>query len=286
MTTHSLSWDDLELLRTLAETATASAAARRLGVDQTTISRRLTRIEEKVGTPLFERIDRRLVPARALEAALGQLARMAETADVACLALRAAKSELSGLVTISAVDPVATWILAPRVGELAAAHPDLKVQILSENRNVLLARHEADIALRLARPRDDTAITWRLGAIDFTLAGPVGGAAPHVLPLAAYEEGLSHLPEARFLANWAGGRAPALRANTLRGLVEAVAGGMCSMLPRFIVAGDARLVDFLAGEVPVSRELWLMTPPHRRQDPSVAAVIRWIEAAIARAGLR
>lgn len=286
MTTRPLNWDDLELLRSLAETATASAAARQLGVDQTTISRRLTRIEEKVGTPLFERIDRRLVPTRALEAALGQLARMAETADVACLALRAAQSELSGQVVISAVDPVATWVLAPRVGELVAAHPDLKVQILSENRNVLLARHEADIALRLARPREDTAITWRLGAIGFTLAGPAGSVAPHRLPLAAYEDSLSHLPEARFLAQWSGGRAPAFRTNTLRALVEAVAGGMCTMLPRFVVASDARLMDFLAEEVPVSRELWLMTPPHRREDPAVAAVIRWLEAAVTEAGLR
>lgn len=286
MTTRSLSWDDLELLRTLAETATASAAARRLGVDQTTISRRLTRIEQKVGAALFERIDRRLVPAKALEAALGQLARMAETADVACLALRAAQSQLSGQVTISAVDPVATWVLAPRVGELAVTHPDLRVQILSENRNVLLARHEADIALRLARPREDAAITWRLGAIGFTLAGPAGGFAPHGLPLAAYEDSLAHLPEARFLATWSGGRAPAVRTNTLRGLVEAVAGGMCSVLPRFVVARDARLTDFLAEDVPVVRELWLMTPPHRRRDPAVAAVIRWIEAAIASEGLR
>ena len=280
MSDETLHWDDLELLRLLAETGTAAAAARVLGLDQTTVSRRLQRIERELSTPLFDRLDRRLVPTPALGAALAALTRMAETAEEARAAIRSAQARLTGSVAISAVDPLASWVLSPRVGRLAAAHPQLSLEIRVENRNVSLARREADIALRLGRPVDDLAVVRRLALIHSCLAGPARARRPEELPLATYEESLRHLPEARWLAaRWPGLR-PSFQTNVLRSLVEAAAGGMQTVLPAFVVAADPRLADLAPGEGPPPRELWLMVHAERRRDPVVAAVIDWIAVSL------
>ena len=172
----TLHWDDLELMRLLARHGTAAAAARVLKVDQTTISRRLARMEQGVGTALFDRLERRLVPTQALTAALAALDRMAEAATLAGNALSSERARLTSTVTLSAGDPLATWILAPCMGALAASRPDLAIELRQENRNVSLARREADIALRLGRPDHDEALTRRLATIRYCLAGPVDAA--------------------------------------------------------------------------------------------------------------
>ena len=275
-----LRWDDLELLRLLCQEAIASGAARYLGLDQTTVSRRLARMEQQFGTILFDRIDRRLVPTPTLLAALADLERMAEVAAVAVNAMHAAQSRLTGKVAISAVDPIASWVMAPRAAKLAQEHPGLTLELRAENRNVSLARREADIALRLGRPETDDALIRRLGTVAFCLAGPATAEDATRLPLAAYTEDLAQLPESRWIAAHLPDIQPSLRANTLRALIEATAGGFRALLPRFVVNGDDRLQEIPTAEDGPVRELWLLVHPVRRHDPAVVAVVSWIEAAV------
>jgi len=275
----TLHWDDLELMRLLARHGTAAAAARVLKVDQTTISRRLARMEQGVGTALFDRLERRLVPTQALTAALAALDRMAEAATLAGNALSSERSRLTSTVTLSAVDPLATWILAPCMGALAASRPDLAIELRQENRNVSLARREADIALRLGRPDHDEALTRRLATIRYCLAGPVD-AADQPLPLAAYTEDMDMLPESRWLAERFPNERPRFRASTLRALAEAAAGGCVAVLPRFVVAADPRLAERPMDDDGPSRDLWLLVHPDRRRDAAVMAVVDWIETVV------
>lgn len=278
-----LPWDDLQLLRLLAREGSAAGAARALHLDQTTVARRLARIEAEFGA-LFDRLDRRLVPTAALRSVLADLDRMAETAALVGGMVRAAHSELSGSLRISAVESVA-WLLARQLGAFLTRHPDVAIAIEVENRNVSLARREADIALRLGRPADDQALTRRLAMVSFCLAGPAApGDAAH-LPLVGYPEPFDHLPEARWVAEMLPGVRPAVRVNSLAARVAAVAGGCRAALPRFVVAAEPGLA-----ELPVSlpgpvRDLWLMVHAGRRHDPAVVAAIRWIEDVLKEAGL-
>lgn len=280
-----LDWADLQLLARIAEDGTLAAAARRLGVDQTTASRRLARIERAVGAPLFDRVDRRLVPRPALAARRDDLAAITAAAERVVRALRDERLRLSGRVSISAVDLVATDLLAPAIGRFRAAHPGVRLEIDTEERNVSLGAREADIALRLARPTADTALTRRVALLDFGFYGPAGDDGRSDLPLAAYGDRLAHLPERRWLAAHFAGVDIGFHANRAGALVEAVAAGHRAVLPTVVAGADPRLVRLGGVEPVVTREVWLLVHPERRDDPAVAAAVDWIDTTL-RARLR
>lgn len=271
-------WEDLRLVRILAAEGTLSAAARRLGIDQTTAARRLARLEKRIGEALFDRVERRLA-ARPLAGALAEdLDAMAAAADRIAGRLGDDRLRLTGTVVISAVDLVATRMLAPAIGAFRAAHPSLRLEIDGDDRNVSLAAREADIALRLARPEDETALTRRLGSLPFALYGPANGAA--TAPLAGYGDRLAHLPERRWLAATFPDEAIAFRANRAEALVEAVAGGHRAVLPCLLGDADPRLVRLGGVEPVVRREVWCLVHAARRQDAAVVAALAWIEATL------
>lgn len=276
-------WDDLRLAQVLAEEGTSAGAARRLGIDQTTASRRLARLERAAGMALFDRVERRLVARPALTAVLGDLAEMEAVARRAIGRLSDARQRLAGHVVVSTVESLATRWLAPALASFRAAHPAVRLSLDLTDANVSIAAGEADIAIRLARPQADTALTRRLGSLAFALYGPAGTATPDALPLAGYGERLRHLPESRWLADHFADVTISFRADTAAALVEAVAAGHRALLPRPIGDGDGRLVRLATQTPPPEREVWLLVHPDRRRDPAVAATVEWITATLGRA---
>ena len=139
-------WNDLRHALALARGGSLAAAAELLGVDATTVSRRLRALEEALGTPLFERHAGRMQPTGAGERLLERGARIeAEFAALAGLA-EDLHGEVRGLTRITAIDSLVTHALAPRVGALRVAFPDLDLELIGTDRNLDLARREADIA--------------------------------------------------------------------------------------------------------------------------------------------
>lgn len=279
-----LDWDDLGLVAAIRAEGSAAGAARRLGIDQTTASRRLARLEDVVGLPLFDRLDRRLVARPIVEAIAGDLDAVAATVGRIAARLGDARSALTGMVTVSTVDLVAAKLLAPGLARFHAAHPGVRLTFDLADANVSIAAREADVAIRLARPRADTARVRRLGDLAFGLYAPRDAADPSRLPFAAYGEGLAHVPESRWLARHFADAPIGLRADRSALLGEAIAAGHRGLLPRFVGDADPRLVRLACEAPPPSREVWLMVHPDRRGDPAVAAVVEWAADAV-RAGL-
>lgn len=275
-------WDDLRLALVMAEEGSAAGAARRLGIDQTTASRRLARLEQVLGLALFDRVDRRLVARPALEAARDDLLAMTEAARRATARLADERHRLEGHVVVSTVELLATRWLAPTLAAFRAAHPCVRLTLDLSDANVSIAHGEADVAIRLARPSGDEALTRRLGVLTFGLYGPTGHPAPETLPLAAHGDALAHLPERRWLAEHFAGAPIAFRADTAAALAEAAAAGHRTLLPRLLGDADPRLVRLAPpAETPI-REVWLMIDPERRRDPAVAATIAWIDETLTR----
>lgn len=275
-------WDDLRLAKVLAEEGSSAAAARRLGIDQTTASRRLARLERGLGLALFDRVDRRLVPRPALAAIADELDTMADLARRVVGRLTDERQRLEGHVLVSTVDLLATRMLAPALAAFRAAHPGVRLTLDLSDGNVSIGAHEADIAVRLARPQADTALIRRLGALDFALYGPVGATEASDLPFAAHGERLGHVPESRWLAERFPRAVIAFRADTAGPLLEAVAAGHRAMLPCFLGDRDPRVVRLDGAGQSLSREVWLMVHPERRSDRAVAATVDWIAATLVR----
>ncbi len=276
-----MEWADLQLLALLAEAGTLSAAGRSLGIDQTTASRRLARIEHRLGSPLFDRIAGRLRPTPLLAAALAPLVQMAEVAGTAQAALQRSKVELAGRVRVSSLGFFLSHVLAPAMGDFHKAHPGIAVDLGAEDRSISIEQREADIAVRFAMPRDDVALMRRLGSVQFALYAPVN--AGQTGTVVAYDESLSHLPEMLALQQLMPQARILLRANRLDVLSEAaLATGASLMLPDLMATSDQRFVRQEFTTEPVRRDIFMLVHPARRHAPSVDAVCRWIEDATRR----
>lgn len=147
-----LDWNQLKAFLQTAETGSLSAAARKLGLTQPTLSRQVAAIEQRMGVTLFERVGK----AMALTPTGLDLLEHARAMGAAAEALRLAASGRShavgGVVSISATDAVANHLLPPLVRQLREKEPSIDIAVISSDALSDLLRREADIAIRHVKP--------------------------------------------------------------------------------------------------------------------------------------
>lgn len=148
-----LSWDDVQLFLAIAEAGSLSAAAKRLGVGQPTVSRRLAELEYRVGAPLFTRQVAGATPTSAGERLLAPARQMAEWAgEVERAADLGGSGGPRGTVRVTAAPGVAFDFLAPLAAVVRERYPELRLEVLSAVERLDLLRGEADLALRFDSP--------------------------------------------------------------------------------------------------------------------------------------
>jgi DNA-binding transcriptional LysR family regulator len=274
-------WADLELAQRIAGAGTLSAAARTLGVNQTTAARRLAALERRLGATLFDRVGGRLAPTSALAGVLDRLRAMDEDAAVALAVLRRSEAEMRGEVRIDSVGFVLARVLAPAVGPFRRAHPGLALSLHADDRNARFDRREADIALRLGRvgADDDPALARKIGELRFRLcrAASAEGDEP---PIVRYAETLDHVPEMRLLDQLRPSARAVVRSDRLDVLIEAaLALGAEVMLPEVLARGDPRFA--FVDDAVAKREIIRMVHSDRARALSVAAAVRWVDETVA-----
>ncbi|MBP1887508.1 LysR family transcriptional regulator [Sinorhizobium mexicanum] len=274
------SWADLELLDHIIRGGTLSAAARTLGVDQTTIARRLAALERRIGAALFDRIGGRLTPTPVLATVLDRLQTISEEASLSMAALKRATAELHGHVRMTSVSFVLAHIIAPALGELERSHPGITLDLVADDQALSFERREADIAVRLGRTGEDTTRIKRIGAIRFRLCRPAG-LLPGEHPVVRYRDTLAHVPEMLALDRARPEARVVLTADKLEILTEAaLALGAEVMLPELSVRHDPRFEIVDEPATVADRPAYLMIHPERARVPSVAAVAAFVEAAV------
>ncbi|MGV8840525.1 MAG: LysR family transcriptional regulator [Bauldia sp.] len=163
-------WDDLRLFLAVARAGSTLAAARALGVNQTTVARRIAALEHGLGLALFERGPRgygltthgtRLVAnAEAVEGAAARL-----EAEAGRLA-----RDLSGSIKVTATHPIMRYLIGPVIGAYRSINPEVTFEILTAARHLSLEAGEADVAFRSAKSlTGDTLVATRLPDITATL---------------------------------------------------------------------------------------------------------------------
>lgn len=143
-----MDWDDLRYFLAIARAGSLAGAARALDVNHSTVFRRLNGFEGKLGVRVFERRPDGYVLTTEGE----DILRHAEQADAAVLALErtvAGKDyRLAGNIRLTTAPNLATDFVAPYLPAFLEQHPDIRIEILSGDRDFDLARREADLALR------------------------------------------------------------------------------------------------------------------------------------------
>lgn len=147
-----LDWNQLKAFLETAETGSLSAAARKLGLTQPTLSRQVAAIEQRMGVTLFERVGKSMALTPTGLDLLEHARTMGAAADALRLAATGRSEALGGVVSVSASDAVAAYLLPPLVQQLREQEPGISIEVISSNALSDLLRREADIAIRHVKP--------------------------------------------------------------------------------------------------------------------------------------
>ncbi len=283
-------WEDLRYFVALAETGTLSAAARRLRVDHATVGRRVASLERALGIRLIDRLPRRCVlteAGRNIAILAGEIGARSHAIERAARGLQA--PTVAGRVTLSAPPIFASHFLAPRLAPLRQRHPLLRLVLSGEAASVSLSRQEADLAIRLGRPREASHVVRRVGAMRFGLYAAKSYhalAEPGGWEFVAYDPALDHLPQQQWLRVVAGERPIVFEASDNASQHAAVRSGIgVAALPCFLAGRDPDLVRLASASQAPVRELWLVVLADLRRAPAVRAVMDFVAATIEYSGL-
>lgn len=268
-------WDDLRFFLALTESGTLSATALALGVQHTTVARRIDALETSLGTRLFDRFPRRWLLTAAGTALLPHARRLGEDFD----ALQRAASghaALAGTVCISAPPALASYLLAPRLVQAMAHLPHIDIDLRGEMRQADLTRREADIALRFQRPSAPALavrVLTELGYALYASEAYLAAHAPAAWQFVGYDALQEDSEQQRWLDTIRAGRRYCMRSNDQAALAHAIAAGAgVGVLPVYMERHLAGLHRIAGHPCPVRRKLWMLMHEDVRRAAPVRAV--------------
>jgi len=187
--TPDFDWALMRSFLAVLDAGSLLGAARRLKQSQPTLGRHISLLETQLGAALFERTGRGLVPTVAAQAIATHARQMQESADALHRTLSSGNHDLSGTVRLTASQTVAAYLLPGLLAQLRAEAPEIQIEVVASNEVKNLLRREADIALRMVRPEQESLITRKIATIDF-------GAYAHKRYLKTH--GIPQTPQALF----------------------------------------------------------------------------------------
>ncbi len=166
-----MNWDDLKVFLAVARSGTISGGAKQLGVQHSTVSRRVRHLEENLGTRLLDRKTGRYELTRAgknlFDTALDIEARVLQVDG----SLPGKDSKLVGSLRISAINNMASSVLMPMFASFSKRFPMIDLQVMVSNDNVSLSQREADVVIRLTNTPTETLIGKQLVTVVSTVYG-------------------------------------------------------------------------------------------------------------------
>src|SRR5207248_1229647 len=176
-------WSDLRYFLELSRSGTLAAAARKLGVDYTTVGRRLAALEQDLGAKLFERTPEGLILTEAGESIRAAAEEMEEAALLVEQRALGADRKLAGVVRVATTEMLGQLVALPAVRALHERHPQIRVDLATGAARLDLSRREADVALRYVRPEGGELVSRRAGRVAQAAYASRGYLASHPRPL-------------------------------------------------------------------------------------------------------
>jgi DNA-binding transcriptional LysR family regulator len=286
-------WNDLRFFLAVARTGSTLAASRALGVNQTTVARRIGALERAIGTKLF---DKRQAGYALTETGL-ELRTTAERVEIEANAFAeqagAMGRRITGVIRVTTNEGLANTVMAPALSAFRRLHPEVRVDLVVDERRLDLTRGAADVALRTgSRPTESGLVARRLTpmawaaycsrdyaerrgcprAVETLRRHAVIGAEGSIAALPAWTWLREAAPQAEIVA----------RSSSLTNLISAVKAGLgVTVLPCFLADSDADLVRCIGPISGVESDLWLVKREDARDVRRVRAFVDFLAAQVA-----
>ncbi|HEX7871648.1 MAG TPA: LysR family transcriptional regulator [Sphingobium sp.] len=288
-----MQWDDLRFFLAVERGGTLSAASARLGVDATTVGRRIDRLGASLNAALFEAGPQ----GHRLTSAGEKLLRHAEAVERSILAatgdLTGESSRLAGTVRISLPEGFASALVAPALPAFHADHPGIALELASAHGFLNPSKREADLAIMLARPLSGSLIVSKLGDYRLGLYASRSYIEAHGMvtdradlrtrTLIGYIPDLIYWDALRYLEEIDPALTPAITSSSIamQFAMTRAGVGLC-VLHKFMAKDDPELVPIMP-DIVITRTYWLVVHADLRRVARVAAVIDWLRGLTGRA---
>ncbi|WCK02169.1 LysR family transcriptional regulator [Agrobacterium tumefaciens] len=286
-----MNWDDVRLFLSVARSGQFLSAARKLGVNHATLSRRISALEAAIGTQLFLRSTNGCELTEEGQRLLAGAERMETEMLNAQANLGRVDTAVAGTVRIGAPDGLGVSFLAPRLGRLTARYPDLKIQLVPVPRSFSLSQREADIAITIERPEQGRLMFSKLTDYSLGLYASADYLADYGTPddvealkrhrRIGYVEDLIFSPSLNYTGEIMRDWDAAFEISSATGQTEAVRSG----------AGIGILHNYIAGQYPelmrimphlgISRSYWTAYHESARQLVRVRTVVDFLQELVA-----
>jgi DNA-binding transcriptional LysR family regulator len=288
-----LDWDDLRSFLAIARQGSLSGAARALGVQQSTMSRRLEALEGRAGARLLQKTPGGYVLTLVGETILGNVERIEAEALAVERRITGRDIRLEGTVRLTSVETLAAELLVPELVAFHAAYPGISLELVTDTRALSLTKREADIALRMARLSQNDLAVRKVGDVGFGLyAAPdylarhglpdfAGGAAGH--GVIRVEGELMATPDMAWFAGLTPNAMVTLRSNSRYAHLAAAQAGLgIACLAHYLAERHSGLVRLTPPAPPPLREIWLAVHNDIRHTPRIRAVTDFLAAVLKR----
>ena len=289
--------NDIEAFLMVMETSSVSAAALRLGLSKSVISKRLTDLERTLGSQLLRRSTRGIIPTDKGHSFYQRAREFMQQLDSAADSATDDKTELAGQVRIAMPMSLGNMYLGPMLFEFASRHPALNMVIDLDDRKIDIETGGFDLAIRVTQLKDSALIARKLALSRRMVVCSPGYAAAHGLPRSLDDVanhrciGYAHLHSGQLWQFEPKRRSGKVRSVVTRSAMvlnngeamrdAAIAGiGMC-MLPLFIVANslrEGRLINALPNERPTSDFIYAIYPKTAVQSHKVRMIVEHLRA--------
>ena len=285
-----MNWDDLRFVLALANEGSLAKTAKKLGVDHTTVGRRIDAAEASLGVRLFTRTTKGFVPTADAEPLLATIRSVESGVLELERGAHAQHAGPEGTVRVTAPETFGASYLAPRLALFGVEHPALAIELTLGGTILDLGRREADIAVRFFRSKHDDLVARRAGelahglyaSVDYLARRPVKKASELRTHRILTTHGGPRVVEAAWLERLTSGARPAFVCDLTVGLHAAArAGAGIAVLPRYL--GDA---DETLAHVPMPDEprdtIWITVHRDLRRAPRVRVLLDHLAAQLRR----
>lgn len=289
--TSRLSWDDFRLVRAICDSGSLTGAAEALGVNHSTVFRRLAALEDLLGVKLFDRHRSGYIPTPPGEEMLAISERWADDVSALGRMLMGCGDAPAGELRITTNDTLLMHMLMPIFAGFRETYPRIRLEILLSNQLLNLSRRDADIAIRATDNPPETLVGRRLATLAWALYGrrsdfgdePVGIDDLTGRNWVLMNDHFASMKAVRYVTETVPQERIAYRVNSVLGLSEAVQAGIgIGPLPCFIADTQPSLRRLMPPNSDFATSLWLLTHADLRRSVRVRAFLDYAAAAISR----
>lgn len=281
-----MQWDDLRVILAIARAGSLAGASRNLGVNHSTVFRRLNTFEENLGVRLFDRLpsgyaltvagEEMRASAEMVEREIDRLDRQITGQDL----------RLHGSLVVTTTDTLATGVLGPHIAGFKKAYPDIDLELVLDNQNVSLSKRQADVAVRptLTPPetlvgRNICDITFAPYATETMTLSPSRDLA--LMPWISVDDSLGHLASDKWFRRSLPDALVVMRCNSLLGVMMAAESEIgAAILPCFMGDKSTLLKRVGAPIKDAGSKLWLLTHADLRHTARVRAFLDYMADAL------